>query len=99
MPPSHASGIPPKILPTDCQGSAMYWQAGRSDARIKRASTGIKRDVRRFGVSLTVNLHSLRMRLEPALRQVFHFYWRFAPGLTPGGFPRVPDGPNRRVFG
>jgi 8-oxo-dGTP pyrophosphatase MutT (NUDIX family) len=33
---------------------------------------------------LTVNLQSLRMRFEPALRQVFHFYWRFARGMTLG---------------
>ena len=47
------------------------------------------------GVSLTVNLQSLRLRLEPALRQVFHFYWRFARGMTLGVRAVVLDGDNR----
>jgi ADP-ribose pyrophosphatase YjhB (NUDIX family) len=56
---------------------------------------GINRDVRASGVSLTVNLQSLRMRLEPALRQVFHFYWRFARGMTLGVRAVVLDSQNR----
>jgi 8-oxo-dGTP pyrophosphatase MutT (NUDIX family) len=47
------------------------------------------------GVSLTVNLQSLRLRLEPALRQVFHFYWRFARGMTLGVRAVVLDSQNR----
>ena len=47
------------------------------------------------GVSLTVNLQSLRIRLEPALRQVFHFYWRFARGMTLGVRAVVLDSQNR----
>ena len=57
--------------------------------------TGVKRDVRRSGVSLTVTLQRLRLRLEPALRQVFHFYWRFARGMTLGVRAVVLDGQNR----
>jgi 8-oxo-dGTP pyrophosphatase MutT (NUDIX family) len=66
----------------------MYWQAGRDDARIKR-------DIRRSGVSLTVNLQSLRKSLEPVLRRVFHLYWRFARGMTLGVRAVVLDGQNR----
>jgi 8-oxo-dGTP pyrophosphatase MutT (NUDIX family) len=47
------------------------------------------------GVSLTVNLQSLRLRLEPALRRVFHFYWRFARGMTLGVRAVVLDSQNR----
>jgi 8-oxo-dGTP pyrophosphatase MutT (NUDIX family) len=57
--------------------------------------TGIERDVRESGVSLTVNLQSLRLRLEPALRQVFHFYWRFARGMTLGVRAVVLDSQDR----
>ena len=66
----------------------MYWQAGRRDARIKR-------DVHLFGVSLTVNLQSLRKSLEPVLRRVFHLYWRFARGMTLGVRAVVLDDRNR----
>jgi 8-oxo-dGTP pyrophosphatase MutT (NUDIX family) len=92
MPPSHASGIPQDFAKDTCQETAMYWQAGRSDARIKQ---GIERDVRAIRSSLTVNLQSLRLRLEPALRQVFHFYWRFARGMTLGVRALVLDSQNR----
>lgn len=42
-----------------------------------------------------MNLQSLRLRLEPALRQVFHFYWRFARGMTLGVRALVLDSQNR----
>ena len=44
---------------------------------------------------MKVNLQSLRIRLEPALRQVFHFYWRFARGMTLGVRAVVLDSQNR----
>src|ERR1700689_4111937 len=66
----------------------MYWQAGCRDARIKR-------DVRLSGVSLSVNLQNLRTSLEPALRRVFHLYWRVARGMTLGVRAVVLDAENR----
>jgi 8-oxo-dGTP pyrophosphatase MutT (NUDIX family) len=42
-------------------------------------------------------LHSLRRALEPALRRVFHLYWRFARGMTLGVRAVVLDG-DHRVF-
>ena len=42
-----------------------------------------------------MNLQGLRRRFEPALRQVFHFYWRFARGMTLGVRAVVLDGDNR----
>ena len=42
-----------------------------------------------------MNLQVLRRRLEPALRRVFHFYWRFARGMTLGVRAVVLDGQNR----
>jgi ADP-ribose pyrophosphatase YjhB (NUDIX family) len=37
----------------------------------------------------------LRTRLEPALRRLFHLYWRFARGMTLGVRAVVLDGENR----
>jgi len=31
-----------------------------------------------------MNLQSLRKRVEPGLRRIFHLYWRFARGMTLG---------------
>jgi len=42
-----------------------------------------------------MKLQSLRMRIEPALRQAFHFYWRFARGMTLGVRAVVLDSENR----
>ena len=55
----------------------MYWQAGCRGARIKH-------HVWISGVAAAMNLQSLRKRLEPALRRIFHLYWRFARGMTLG---------------
>jgi ADP-ribose pyrophosphatase YjhB (NUDIX family) len=43
----------------------------------------------------TMNMHSLRNTLEPALRRVFHFYWRLVRGMTLGVRAVVLDGQNR----
>jgi 8-oxo-dGTP pyrophosphatase MutT (NUDIX family) len=37
----------------------------------------------------------LRRRFEPLLRRCFHFYWRFARGMTLGAFALVIDGQGR----
>src|ERR1700731_3177644 len=66
----------------------MYWQAGSGDARIKR-------DVRTSGISVAMNLQSLRKLVEPLLRRLFHLYWRFARGMTLGVRAGVLDGDNR----
>src|SRR3984957_8815295 len=66
----------------------MYWQAGSGDARIKR-------DVRTSGISVAMNLQSLRKFVEPLLRRLFHLYWRFARGMTLGVRAVVLDGDNR----
>src|SRR5580704_11484513 len=63
----------------------MYWQAGSGDARIKR-------DVRTSGISVAMNLQSLRKLVEPLLRRLFHLYWRFARGMTLGVRAVVLDG-------
>jgi len=43
----------------------------------------------------TLNQQALRRRLEPALRRVFHLYWRFARGMTLGVRGLVLDGDDR----
>jgi 8-oxo-dGTP pyrophosphatase MutT (NUDIX family) len=42
-----------------------------------------------------MNPQSLRRRVEPALRRIFHLYWRFARGMTLGVRCVVLDGDNR----
>ena len=42
-----------------------------------------------------MNLQRLRMKLEPALRRLFHVYWRFARGMTLGVRAVVLDGDDR----
>jgi len=42
-----------------------------------------------------MNLQALRKRFEPALRRVFHLYWRFARGMTLGVRAVVLDAGNR----
>jgi len=44
---------------------------------------------------VTTKLQRLRTSLEPALRRIFHFYWRFARGMTLGVRAVVLDGENR----
>src|SRR5712664_1186573 len=66
----------------------MYWQAGRRNARIKR-------DVRISGISMAMTLQDLRKMSEPALRRIFHLYWRFPSGMTLGDRAVVLDRDNR----
>ena len=42
-----------------------------------------------------MRLQKLRRGFEPALRRVFHLYWRFARGMTLGVRAVVLDGDNR----
>lgn len=42
-----------------------------------------------------MNVPTLRERLEPALRRLFHLYWRFARGMTLGVRGVVLDRDNR----
>src|SRR4249919_2956752 len=44
-----------------------------------------------------MSLDTLRRALEPAIRRVLHFYWRFARGMTLGVRAIVID-PQGRVF-
>jgi 8-oxo-dGTP pyrophosphatase MutT (NUDIX family) len=46
---------------------------------------------------MAMSLQGLRKRFEPALRRVFHLYWRFARGMTLGVRAVVLDG-DARVF-
>jgi ADP-ribose pyrophosphatase YjhB (NUDIX family) len=79
----------------------MYWQAGQPGARIKRQGyakdTPRIRNVWSSGISLAMNLQTIRRRFEPVLRRMFHLYWRFARGMTLGVRAVVLDS-GSRVF-
>jgi ADP-ribose pyrophosphatase YjhB (NUDIX family) len=66
------------------QNAALYWQAGPACARIKRD-----------GISAAMNSVTLRARLEPVLRRLFHLYWLFARGMTLGVRAVVVDRDDR----
>jgi 8-oxo-dGTP pyrophosphatase MutT (NUDIX family) len=66
----------------------MYWQGGRRKARIKR-------DAWIWGISVAMIVQDLRKMSEPALRRIFHLYWRFARGMTLGVRAVVLDDDNR----
>ena len=38
---------------------------------------------------MAMNLQKLRTTLEPALRRIFHLYWRFARGMTPVSYTHI----------
>jgi ADP-ribose pyrophosphatase YjhB (NUDIX family) len=66
----------------------MYWQARCGNARIKH-------DVWISGILVAMTLQELRTTFEPALRRIFHLYWRFARGMTLGVRAVVLDGEDR----
>jgi 8-oxo-dGTP pyrophosphatase MutT (NUDIX family) len=67
------------------ENPALYWQAAGVRARIKH------HDVEG---SVTV-LEDLRIRFEPQIRRVFHFYWRLVRGMTLGVRAVVLDADNK----
>jgi len=65
----------------------LYWQVDRVSAR--RFGAGASK------MSKVTAIQGLRLRLEPALRRLFHLYWRFARGMTLGVRAVVLDGEDR----
>jgi 8-oxo-dGTP pyrophosphatase MutT (NUDIX family) len=51
--------------------------------------------IRPLGIASPMNLPDLRKKFEPALRRIFHLYWRFARGMTLGVRGVVLDDDNR----
>jgi 8-oxo-dGTP pyrophosphatase MutT (NUDIX family) len=72
----------------------VYWQVGRRDARIKQDER-INQDDSNSEKEVAMTGRSLRQRCEPALRGLFHLYWRFARGMTLGVRAVVLDGDDR----
>ncbi|MBI3435711.1 MAG: NUDIX domain-containing protein [Proteobacteria bacterium] len=50
-----------------------------------------------YSKNVAASMNAMRRLLEPAVRRVLHFYWRFARGLTLGVRALVVDG-EARVF-
>jgi 8-oxo-dGTP pyrophosphatase MutT (NUDIX family) len=78
----------PEMAPAAPKVSAIYWQARRLSARIKREGS-------RSENTAAMNLSDLRKRFEPLLRRIFHLYWRLVRGMTLGVRAVVLDGDNK----
>jgi 8-oxo-dGTP pyrophosphatase MutT (NUDIX family) len=68
----------------------LYSQAQAFGATLNTATRRIPMPDQKTSVS-----QSLRSRMEPALRRLFHLYWRFARGMTLGVRAVVLDNENR----
>jgi 8-oxo-dGTP pyrophosphatase MutT (NUDIX family) len=66
----------------------VYWQVGRREARIKQDDSNLE-------IQVAMTRRNLRQRFEPALRGLFHLYWRFARGMTLGVRAVVLDSDDR----
>jgi ADP-ribose pyrophosphatase YjhB (NUDIX family) len=76
----------------------VFWQDAGSDARINRKAWVFKAWVFKawaFEVGIAMSLQRIRQMFEPAMRRVFHLYWRFARGMTLGVRAVVLDTDNR----
>jgi ADP-ribose pyrophosphatase YjhB (NUDIX family) len=65
--------------------------------KLDAATQGSNHDGWNSGVTAVMNRQDMRQRFEPVLRRIFHFYWRFARGMTLGVRGVVLDG-DARVF-
>jgi|SRR5580698_1976131 8-oxo-dGTP pyrophosphatase MutT (NUDIX family) len=63
-----------------------------SRPRERKDQTRIRAEI---GILQRMNLQAWRRRFEPALRRMFHLYWRFARGMTLGVRGVVLDADNR----
>ena len=78
----------------------MFWQDGEYDASTNRRIDNVNqvwnfKHVCNLNVRPVMSLQALRKRFEPALRRVFHLYWRFARGMTLGVRAVVLDADGR----
>jgi 8-oxo-dGTP pyrophosphatase MutT (NUDIX family) len=78
----------------------VFWQDGECDARTSSRIDNLKqvwnsKHVCNLNAGPVMSLQALRKRFEPALRRVFHLYWRFARGMTLGVRAVVLDADNR----
>jgi 8-oxo-dGTP pyrophosphatase MutT (NUDIX family) len=68
---------------------------GKLDAATQGSTGRINQDDSILEAQVTMTPRSLRQRFEPALRGMFHLYWRFARGMTLGVRAVVLDGDDR----
>jgi 8-oxo-dGTP pyrophosphatase MutT (NUDIX family) len=75
----------------------MSWYPAKSGKVLASRPAGRKDQTRyrAFEGATAMTLQRLRSTLEPALRRVFHLYWRFARGMTLGVRAVVLDRDNR----
>jgi 8-oxo-dGTP pyrophosphatase MutT (NUDIX family) len=81
---ARATELPHDHLMISCETLQPIGKPSAAAQGSKRIKDAIKHDVSIPGNSAAMNLQNLRKRSEPALRGMFHLYWRFARGMTLG---------------
>jgi 8-oxo-dGTP pyrophosphatase MutT (NUDIX family) len=66
----------------------------QNDCHVLASEPCFRKD-QRSGISVAMNWARVRKSLEPLLRRIFHFYWRFARGMTLGVRAVVVDRDDR----
>src|ERR1700678_2701974 len=96
MPPSHASdGAAGELEPLHDHLAKTLKEILGCMGKLAARAQGSNARYGYFGKPRPMNQQDLRKRLEPALRRIFHLYWRFARGMTLGVRGVVLDDDNR----
>jgi ADP-ribose pyrophosphatase YjhB (NUDIX family) len=97
MPPSHAPNRAAREIEPCHDHPVISCYILPRIGKLAAATQGSNIDVWIYGIRAAMNRQTLRRSFEPALRRLFHLYWRFARGMTLGVRAVVLDS-DARVF-